>query len=360
MKETALTSIHVGLGARMTPFAGYDMPLEYSGVVREHMAVRESAGIFDVSHMGEFWIKGSGALPLLQKICSNDISAISSGQAQYNVLPNGKGGIVDDLIVYKYETDKYMAVVNASNIEKDWNWFNQNNSFGAELENASDQISLIALQGPKAKAILQNLTDFDLDSIKSFHFETFALSGTKEVIFSNTGYTGAGGFELYCYNEDAAKIWNELIKVGEPMGLVPAGLACRDTLRLEMGYCLYGNDIDDTTSPIEAGLGWVVKFKNGNDFIDKSFLKDQKERGVSRKLVGIELVERGIPRHGYKLFSEDGTEIGIVTSGTMSPILQKGIGMAYIKSEYISIGENVYVEIRNKKIKAIIVKLPFL
>ena len=360
MKDTALTSIHFGLGARMTPFAGYNMPLEYSGVIKEHMAVRESAGIFDVSHMGEFWVKGSGALPFLQRICSNDISVLGTGQAQYNVLPNGKGGIVDDLIVYRYDTEKYLAVVNASNIDKDWSWFNENNSFGAELQNASEEISLIAIQGPKAKAILQNLTEFDLDSIKSFHFETLILPGTKEVIVSNTGYTGAGGFELYCYNEDAVNIWNELMKIGEPLGLVPAGLASRDTLRLEMGYCLYGNDIDDSTSPIEAGLGWVVKFKDGNDFIDWPLLKEQKENGVSKKLVGIEMVERGIPRHGYKLLSEDGNEIGEVTSGTMSPILQKGIGMAYVMSGYTSVGENIYVEVRNKKIKAMVVKLPFI
>ncbi len=344
----------------MTPFANYNMPLEYSGVIKEHMAVRDAAGIFDVSHMGEFWVKGSGALPLLEKICSNSVASMEVGQAQYSVLPNGKGGIVDDLIIYKYGYQKYMAVVNASNIEKDWKWFNEQNQYGAGLENASDNISLIALQGPLAKSILQKLTDHNLDNILSFHFATISIAGAENVIVSNTGYTGAGGFEIYCYNKDAKKIWDGAMKAGTPLGLLPAGLAARDTLRLEMGYCLYGNDIDDSTSPIEAGLGWVVKFMDNKDFIDRKLLSKQRQDGVGRKLVGFEMQERGIPRHDYELVSENGSVIGRVTSGTMSPVLQKGIGMGYVQSGYAKIGETIYVQIRSKKLKAIIRKFPFI
>ncbi len=360
MKETALTQEHIALGARMTPFAGYTMPLEYSGVIREHMAVRDVAGIFDVSHMGEFWVKGEGAIKLLERITSNSVSSLQVGQAQYSVLPNGQGGIVDDLIIYRYEDQKYMAVVNASNIDKDWKWFNDNNSFGAELENASDSISLIAIQGPMAKSILQKLTDYDLDSIRGFHFVTTTVAGAEQVIVSNTGYTGAGGFELYCYNHDARTLWQQLMKEGGALGLIPAGLAARDTLRLEMGYCLYGNDIDDSTSPLEAGLGWVVKFPDNKDFIDKELLKKQKEEGISRKLIGFEMVERGIPRHDYKLVDENSQVIGKVTSGTMSPVLQKGIGMGYVSQEFAKVGETIFVEVRNKKIKAEVKKFPFI
>lgn len=360
MKETALYQEHLALGARMTPFAGYHMPLEYSGVIKEHMAVRDAAGIFDVSHMGEFWIKGKGALNLLERICSNSIASLEIGQAQYAVLPNGKGGIIDDLIVYRYGEFKYMAVVNASNMEKDWNWFNEHNQYGAELENASDSISLIALQGPLAKSILQKITDYDIDTIASFHFATTSVAGAENVIISNTGYTGAGGFEIYCYNKDAQKVWSELMDAGTPAGLIPAGLAARDTLRLEMGYCLYGNDIDDTTSPIEAGLGWAIKFTENKDFIDRDILLSQKKDGVSRKLVGFEMLERGIPRHDYNLLDEEDNVIGKVTSGTMSPVLQKGIGMAYVQSEYAKVGETIFIQIRNKKLKAIIRKFPFI
>ena len=360
MKNTSLVKQHLALKAKMVPFAGYNMPLEYSGVIKEHMAVRDSAGIFDVSHMGEFWIKGKFAINLLQKITTNDVSKLSVGQAQYSVLPNGKGGIVDDLIIYRYEEEKYMAVVNAANIEKDWEWFNSKNTFGAELENASEAMSLIALQGPKAKLILQQITDVNLDAIQSFHFVTDKVAEAENVIISNTGYTGAGGYELYCYNQYAEKIWEALIKAGEPDGLIPAGLAARDTLRLEMGYSLYGNDIDDSTSPIEAGLGWVVKFADGKDFIDRAFLEKQKKGGVSKKLVGFEMIGRGIPRHDYELVNEADEVIGNVTSGTMSPILHKGIGMGYLKSEYARVGEKIFVKIRNKAIEATVIKMPFI
>lgn len=360
VKNTALTKLHEAAGAKMTPFAGYNMPLEYSGVIKEHMAVRDVAGIFDVSHMGEFWIKGEGALPLLQKITTNDVSKLTIGQAQYTCMPNGKGGIVDDLIIYRFEENKYMAVVNAANIEKDWNWFVQNNAFGAELEDASDTMSLIALQGPKAKNILQKITECELDGIKNFCFETAPVAHAQEVIISATGYTGAGGFELYCYNSDAAGIWEALFEVGEPEGLVPAGLAARDTLRLEMGYCLYGNDIDDTTSPIEAGLGWIVKFADGKDFVDREQMEKQKKDGLQRKLIGFELVGRGIPRHDYEIVDENGTPVGKVTSGTMSPILQKGIGMGYVKTELSKTGSKIFIKIRNKQIEALVTKLPFI
>lgn len=360
MKNTIIYRQHVLLGAKMVPFAGYNMPLEYSGVIKEHMAVRDAAGIFDVSHMGEFWVKGPGALELLQRITTNDVSRLEPGQAQYSVLPNGKGGIVDDLIIYRYDESKFMAVVNASNIEKDWNWFNQHNTFGASLENASDETSLIALQGPNARKILQRITNYNLDTISSFQFATAKVGAAEEVIISNTGYTGAGGFELYCYNRDAEELWETLMRVGEPDGLLPAGLAARDTLRLEMGYSLFGNDIDDTTSAIEAGLGWVVKFIPGKDFIDRPLLEKQKNEGVSRRLVGFEMVERGIPRHDYSLVDENDTEIGKVTSGTMSPILQKGIGMGYVSQAYAKVGSKIFVKIRNKNVEAVVIKMPFI
>ncbi len=360
IKNTALTELHVKAGAKMTPFAGYNMPLEYSGVIKEHMAVRNGAGIFDVSHMGEFWIKGEGALSLLQKVTTNDVSRLSVGQAQYSCMPNGKGGIIDDLIIYRFEEKKYMAVVNAANIEKDWEWIQSNNSFAAELENASGSMSLIAIQGPKAEQILQKVTDYDLGAIKSFRFVTTKVAKAEETIVSATGYTGAGGFELYCYNEDAPFIWEALIEAGEPEGLMPVGLAARDTLRLEMGYCLYGSDIDDTTSPIEAGLGWIVKTAEGKDFVDQEKIEKQRKEGTDRKLVGFELVGRGIPRHGYSLADESGQIIGDVTSGTMSPVLQKGIGLGYVQKEFSKAGSRIFVKVRNKSIEAKVVKLPFI
>lgn len=359
MKQTPLTQKHIESGARMVEFAGYEMPVEYTGVTKEHLAVRQAAGIFDVSHMGEFWVKGDGALELLQYVTTNNVAALEVGQAQYNCFPNGKGGIVDDLIIYCYDEEKYMLVVNASNCDKDWQWINKHNSFGAVLENASDQMAMIALQGPKAAEILQPLVNKNLSELGHFHFVTEHLENIGEVIISATGYTGSGGFELYLYIEGAVALWDALMLKGKDFGLVPAGLAARDTLRLEMGYCLYGNDIDETISPIEAGLGWIVKLQSKGDFIDRERIEQQKQNGVNHKLVGLELLERGIPRKNYKVFSKNQAEIGVVTSGTMSPSLQKGIGMAYINTSEALIDNEVFIQIRNKMIKSRVVSLPF-
>lgn len=361
MKSTAFNKIHKSLGAKMVEFAGYEMPIEYSGIRDEHMTVRDGVGVFDVSHMGEIWVKGPKALDLVAKITSNDPRILSPGQAQYSCLPNGRGGIVDDLLVYFYEPEKYMLVVNASNIEKDWNWIvQQNEDIGAELENASDRISQLAIQGPRALAVLQKLTDVNLSEIKFYTFVTDRFAGVDNVIISATGYTGAGGFELYFKNDFAEHIWYAIFDAGNELGIKPIGLAARDTLRLEMGYCLYGNDIDDTTSPIEAGLGWITKFNNGRQFIDREFLTMQKNEGVSRRLRGFKLSDRGIPRKGYDLVNAGGAKIGHVTSGTMSPVLDQGIGMGYVDTAYSAFGTEVFVQIRNKAIPAQIVKLPFI
>jgi len=361
MKTTAFNKIHKSLGAKMVEFAGYEMPIEYSGVKDEHMTVREGVGVFDVSHMGEFWVKGPKALDLVAKINSNDPRNLTPGQAQYSCLPNGKGGIVDDLLVYGYEPEKYMLVVNAANIEKDWNWIvQQNEEVGAELENASDRISQLAIQGPRALEVLQKLTDVNLSEIKFYTFTTDRFAGVEDVIISATGYTGAGGFELYFNNDVAEKIWHAIFDAGKDVGIKPIGLAARDTLRLEMGYCLYGNDIDDTTSPIEAGLGWITKFNNGRQFVDREFLTMQKNEGITRRLRGFVLNDRGIPRKGYELVNAEGATIGNVTSGTMSPVLNKGIGMGYVAKEYSAFGTGIFVKIRNKSIPAEIVKLPFI
>ena len=360
MKRTAFNSIHKKLGGKLVEFAGYEMPIEYSGIKDEHMTVRESVGVFDVSHMGEFWVKGPNALELVNKITSNDPRNLKPGHAQYSCFPNGKGGIVDDLLVYYYEPEKYMLVVNASNIDKDWDWVVSQNDVGAELENASDNISQLAIQGPKATEVLQKLTDVNLSGIKFYTFTTDKFAGVDDVIISATGYTGAGGFELYFRNDVAEKIWNAIFEAGAEFGIKPIGLAARDTLRLEMGYCLYGNDIDDTTSPIEAGLGWITKFNHDRQFIDRDFLTMQKTEGVTRRLRGFILQERGIPRHGYELLNSEGSVIGNVTSGTMSPVLSKGIGMGYIAKEYSAFGTQIFVKIRNKTIPAEIVKLPFI
>ena len=361
MKTTAFNSIHKSLGAKMVEFAGYEMPIEYSGIKDEHMTVRENVGVFDVSHMGEFWIKGPKALDLVARITSNDPRILMPGQAQYSCFPNGKGGIVDDLLVYYYEPEKYMLVVNASNIEKDWNWIvKQNEKIGAEIENASDSISQLAIQGPKATATLQKLTDLDLSEIKFYTFTSGKIAGVDDVIISATGYTGAGGFELYFRNDVAEQVWKAIFEAGEEFGIKPIGLGARDTLRLEMGYCLYGNDIDDTTSPIEAGLGWITKFNNGRQFIDRELLTMQKNEGVTRRLRGFVLSDRGIPRHGYELVNAEGAAIGVVTSGTMSPVLNKGIGMGYVAKEYSAFGTGIFVKIRNKLVPAEIVKLPFI
>lgn len=356
MKTTAFTDKHIALGAKMHEFAGYNMPIEYSGITDEHLTVRNGVGVFDVSHMGEFWVKGPHALEFLQKVTSNDVSALTIGKAQYSCFPNGKGGIVDDLLVYYYETNKYLLVVNASNIEKDWNWCLANNTVGAELENASDWMSQLAVQGPKATEMLQKLTSVNLSEIPYYTFKVGQFAGVENVILSNTGYTGAGGFELYFYPENADKIWNALFETGAEYGIKPIGLGARDTLRLEKGFCLYGNDIDDTTSAIEAGLGWITKFVDGKDFIDRPFLEKQKAEGVARKLVRFELSERGIPRHGYDIVNETGEIIGHVTSGTMLPDSKKGIGMGYVQTAYSKAGSTIYIQIRNKNLEATVVK----
>jgi len=359
MQITAFNQIHKQLGAKMVEFAGFEMPIEYSGIKDEHMTVREAVGVFDVSHMGEFWVKGPNALELVQRVTSNDVSKLTLGQAQYSCFPNGKGGIVDDLLVYYYEPEKYLLVVNAANIDKDWNWVVSQNTNGAILENASPAISQLAIQGPKACATLQKLTNINLSEIKYYTFVTGSIAGFDDVIISATGYTGSGGFELYFRNEIAEQMWNTIFEAGAEFGIKPIGLAARDTLRLEMGYCLYGNDIDDTTSPIEAGLCWITKF-NGHYFIDKDFLLMQSREGVERKLRGFEMIDRGIPRHDYELTDKDGNVIGRVTSGTMSPVLNKGIGMGYVHKAYSAIGTEVYLNVRNKMLKAKIVKMPFI
>lgn len=342
----------------MVPFAGYNMPVRYSSDLDEHHAVRNAVGVFDVSHMGEFIVEGPGALPLIQSVTSNDASKLTDGQAQYSCLPNDKGGIVDDLLVYKMADEKYLLVVNASNIDKDWNWISSHNSFGARMTNISDTMSLFAVQGPKAVEVLQKITSVDLSSISYYHFTIGEMGGVKDVIISATGYTGAGGFELYVKNEHAKTLWDKVFEAGKPEGIKPIGLGARDTLRLEMGFCLYGNDIDDTTSPLEAGLGWITKFTK--DFTNAADLKAQKEAGVNKKLVGFELIDRGIPRSHYELFNAKQEKIGEVTSGSQSPTLSKGIGMGYVKTAYSQPDTDILVEIRGKFLKAKVVKLPFL
>tara|TARA_R110002020_G_scaffold9874_17_gene38461 strand:+ start:8302 stop:9384 length:1083 start_codon:yes stop_codon:yes gene_type:complete len=357
MKNTALSHIHEQLGAKMVPFAGYNMPVSYEGVNAEHETVRNAVGVFDVSHMGEFLITGPNALELIQKVCSNDVSKLVDGQAQYNCLPNETDGIVDDLIVYKFEEGKYLLVVNASNIDKDWEWISKHNTMGAEMRNLSDDYSLLAIQGPKAVEAMQSLTSEDLSAIKFYHFKVADFAGIEYVIISATGYTGSGGFEIYCKNSEVEQVWNKVMEAGKDFGIKPIGLAARDTLRLEMGYCLYGNDINDTTSPLEAGLGWITKFTK--DFINSENLKKQKEEGVKRKLIGFELNERGIPRHDYEIVDKEGKNIGIVTSGTMAPSLSKGIGMGYVTTENSAPGTEIFIQIRNKPVAATIVKTPF-
>ena len=359
MKTTPFTEKHIALGAKMHEFAGYNMPIEYSGIIEEHLTVCQGVGVFDVSHMGEFWVKGPSALEFIQLVTSNNAAVLTPGKIQYSCFPNEDGGIVDDLLVYAYEPDKYMLVVNAANIEKDWNWCVSHNTVGAELENSSDNIGQLAIQGPKAIDTLQKLTDVVLADIPYYTFKVGELAGVKNVIISNTGYTGAGGFELYFYPQDAEKIWNDVFEAGEEFGIKPIGLGARDTLRLEMGFCLYGNDIDDTTSPIEAGLGWITKFVDGKNFTNRAALEKQKAEGVARKLVGFEMIDRGIPRHGYPLTDLDGNVIGNVTSGTMSPTRKIGIGMGYVKTEFSKPGTEICLDNRGRKLKAIVVKPPF-
>ena len=357
MKNTALTHIHEQLGAKMVPFAGYNMPVQYEGVNAEHETVRNGVGVFDVSHMGEFLLTGPKALDLIQKISSNDASTLTIGRAQYSCMPNANGGIIDDLIIYKIKDEQYLLVVNASNIEKDWNWITSHNDMGVEMRDLSEDYSLLAIQGPKAVEAMQSLTSVDLSQIKYYHFEVADFAGIEHVIISATGYTGSGGFEIYCKNSEVEQVWNKVFEAGATFGIKPIGLAARDTLRLEMGFCLYGNDIDDTTSPLEAGLGWITKFTK--DFVNSENLKKQKEEGVSRKLVAFELLERGIPRHDYEIVDTNGNVIGKVTSGTQSPSLNKAIGLGYVPTALASEGSEIYIRIRNKDIKAEVVKLPF-
>lgn len=359
MKSTPFTEKHISLDAKMHEFAGYNMPIEFSGIIDEHLTVCQSVGVFDVSHMGEFWVKGPHALDFLQKVTSNNVAALTPGKVQYTCFPNEDGGIVDDLLVYHYEPEKYLLVVNASNIEKDWNWCVSHNTEGAELENASDQMAQLAVQGPKAILALQKLTSIDLSALPYYTFTHGEFAGEADVIISNTGYTGAGGFELYFYPEAAVKIWDAVFGAGAEFGIKPVGLGARDTLRLEMGFCLYGNDLDDTTSPIEAGLGWITKFVEGKNFLNRPMLEKQKKEGTTRKLVGFEMLDRGIPRHGYELYNADGVAIGTVTSGTMSPIRKIGIGMGYVKPEFTKPGTEINVDIRGRKLKAVVVKTPF-
>lgn len=357
MKNTALTHIHQALGAKIVPFAGYQMPVQYEGINVEHETVRTGVGVFDVSHMGEFLLKGEKAIDLIQLVTSNDVSLLFDGKVQYSCMPNNEGGIVDDLLVYRINATEYMLVVNASNIEKDWNWISEHNTFGVEMINQSDAISLLAIQGPKTAAALQSLTDVNLAEMEYYTFKIGTFAGIENVIISATGYTGAGGFEFYFSNENAETIWNAVFEVGKEFGIKPIGLAARDTLRLEMGFCLYGNDINDTTSPIEAGLGWITKFTK--NFINSENLLKQKNDGATKKLVAFELIDKGIPRHDYPIVDVDGNQIGIVTSGTMSPSLKKAIGMGYVPKEYVKVGSKIYIQIRNSNILAEVVKLPF-
>jgi aminomethyltransferase len=360
MKNTPFTKKHVALGARMAEFAGYNMPISYSGINDEHLAVRNNAGVFDVSHMGEFILKGEKALELIQRVTSNDASKLTAGKAQYSCLPNKEGGIVDDLIVYCIEENKvYMLVVNASNIQKDWDWISAFNTENVEMHNISDKTCLLAIQGPDAAKMMQPLTEVDILNMKYYTFQKGKFAGVDNVLISATGYTGSGGIEIYFENKEgnADKIWNRIFEAGSGKGLKPIGLAARDTLRLEMGYCLYGNDIDDTTSPLEAGLGWITKFNK--DFTGKEVLEKQKAQGIKRKLAGIELTEKGIPRHDYEVLNQNNEVIGHVTSGTQSPSLRKAIGMAYVQLEYAKAGTEIFIKIRDKMVPAKVVKMPF-
>jgi aminomethyltransferase len=356
-KNIPLNDLHIQLGAKMVPFAGYNMPVRYSSDIEEHMTVRKDVGVFDVSHMGEFTLKGSGALDLIQQVTSNDASKLIDGQAQYSCLPNATGGIVDDLIVYRIKENDYLLVVNASNIEKDWNWISQFNNKGVDMKNVSDDICLFAVQGPKALATLQKLTSVDLNSIRYYHFAISQLAGVPNIILSNTGYTGAGGFEIYVSKDHAENVWNKIFEAGKEFGIKPIGLGARDTLRLEMGFCLYGNDIDDTTSPMEAGLGWITKFTK--EFTNSSFIKKQKEEGVKRKLVGFKMVDKGIPRHDYPIKDAQGNSIGKVTSGTQSPVLSQGVGLGYVTIEHSTIGNEIFIDVRGRLLKASVAKTPF-
>lgn len=360
VKNTAFYNQHIALGAKMAPFAGYNMPISYTGINDEHQTIRKNAGVFDVSHMGEFVLKGPDALDLIQRVTSNDASKLFPGKVQYSCFPNEQGGIIDDLLVYCLEENKaYMLVVNASNIEKDWNWLQQNNTKGVEMHNISDKTCLLAVQGPNATKILQPLTSMDLLNLAYYTFVKGSFAGVDNVLISATGYTGAGGVEIYFEdsNGNAEKIWNAIFEIGGPQGLKPIGLGARDTLRLEMGFCLYGNDIDDTTSPLEAGLGWITKFSK--PFTNSVALAAQKESGVQRKLVGFEMIDKGIPRHGYEIKDASGNTIGVVTSGTQSPSLGKAIGMGYVQMAHAALDTSIFIQVRDKQLEAKVVKIPF-
>ena len=358
VKQTPFHQIHQTLGAKILPFAGFEMPITYAGVIAEHECVRNNVGVFDVSHMGEFILRGEHALDLIQKVTSNDASKLSDGKVQYSCFPNERGGIVDDLLVYRIKENQYMLVVNASNIEKDWNWIKKQDTWGVEMENISDRTALLAVQGPKALQTLQKLTDLNLSEMGYYTFAKGTFAGISNILISATGYTGADGFEVYFDNEHADAIWKAVFEAGAEFGIQPVGLACRDTLRLEMGFCLYGNDINDQTSPIEAGLGWITKFSK--DFINREEIENQKHNGVQRKLVGFELVDKGIPRHDYEICDQSGEVIGIVTSGTMSPTLKKPIGMGYVPVSLSSVGSTIFIKVREKLLAAKVVKMPFL
>ncbi|MVZ65824.1 glycine cleavage system aminomethyltransferase GcvT [Sphingobacterium sp. DK4209] len=357
MKNTALTNLHTALGAKMVPFAGFNMPVQYSGINDEHETVRTGVGMFDVSHMGEFILKGEKALDLIQKISSNDASKLYDGKVQYAYIPNEDGGIVDDFLTYKIDDTTYLLVVNASNIEKDWNWISKYNTYGVEMKDISDKTSLFAVQGPKAADALQGLTEIDLAPMGYYSFQKGVFAGVENVLVSATGYTGAGGFEIYVDNEHAEQVWNAIMEAGAQYGIKPIGLGARDTLRLEMGFCLYGNDIDDTTSPLEAGLGWVTKFTK--DFVNSENLKAEKEKGLTQKLVGFEMIDRGIPRHDYDIVDAQGNKIGRVTSGTQSPSLKKSVGLGYVDTAFAKDGTEIFISIRNQAIKAVVKKPPF-
>jgi aminomethyltransferase len=364
MKNTAFTEFHQEAGARMIPFAGYNMPVEYTGITEEHLTVRQKIGVFDVSHMGEFWVTGPSALKYLQYITSNDVSALFDGKVQYSCFPNGKGGIVDDLLVYRFSPEKYLLVVNAANIDKDWNWCVKNAGMfglnvGKDLVNSSDSVAQLAIQGPLALKAMQKLTKTPVTDMEYYTFREIEFAGIKDVLFSTTGYTGAGGCEIYVRNEDGPKLWNAVFQAGEEFGIKPVGLGARDTLRLEMGYCLYGNDINDSTSPIEAGLGWITKFTDSKDFIDKDLLLKLKNEGVERRLKGFVMIERGIPRQHYEIVDASGKMIGEVTSGTMSPMLKQGIGMGYLAKGFWKTDTEIFIRIRNKDLKAKVTDLPF-
>ena len=357
MKKLTLNDEHISMGGKMVHFTGFDMPVQFEGVNAEHETVRNAVGVFDVSHMGEFLISGSTAIDLIQKISTNDATTLTIGRAQYSCMPNGKGGIVDDLIIYMIKEEQYLLVVNASNIEKDWNWISSHNAMGAEMKNLSDDYSLLAIQGPKAVEAMQSLSSIDLSAIKYYHFEVADFAGIEHVIISATGYTGSGGFEIYCKNSEVKEVYKKVLEAGASFGIKPIGLAARDTLRLEMGFCLYGNDIDETTSPLEAGLGWIIKFTK--DFVDADFLAKQKEAGVTCKLVAFEMVERGIPRHDYEIHDATGNKIGHVTSGTMSPSMKIGIGLGYVTADNSALDSEIFISIRDKNVKAKVAKLPF-